>query len=369
MIQVIYIYIFPILNLGWSFLSSPGVGDLRYHPAAREGDFQDLEDLPSRAMFWCLEFSGKANSKLHEQEILEKKIGGCKLHGGNSREKKGPVWEGFFRSLLFTKLFDGWFLRVSPGSTVKVPESHHRVSPYCQRLNFGKPIKGPLFIPQFTRFKVWTSQVRSFPKVREFIQKSYTVAMGPVHVPAKYWDLGRGILHPHHMKPRETLGKNEPLWIFFTNLSGSTKPFESRRISQKSLGGCFQVAVLVGWLKFRPSTFRPRKRIETKPFMNLAEKKDGMPDSYLWFRRVCPRLLESWLHLWDVCCFAFFFGGESDFLFIAKRWKKPRELAVASWSFSTSGNFFRRIWFVSGRSRWVIFASFFTWEKRTPPEN
>lgn len=88
MIQVIYIYIFPILNLGWSFLSSPGVGDLRYHPAAREGDFQDLEDLPSRAMFWCLEFSGKANSKLHEQEILEKKIGGCKLHGGNSREKK-----------------------------------------------------------------------------------------------------------------------------------------------------------------------------------------------------------------------------------------------------------------------------------------
>ena len=38
--------------------------------------------------------------------------------------------------------------------------------------------------------------------------------------------------------------------------------------------------------------------------------------------------------------FCFFFGGESDFLFIAKRWKKPRELAVASWSFSTSGNFF-----------------------------
>ena len=51
------------------------MGDLRYHPAAREGDFQDLEDLPSRAMFGCLEFSGKTNSKLHEQEILEKKSG------------------------------------------------------------------------------------------------------------------------------------------------------------------------------------------------------------------------------------------------------------------------------------------------------
>ena len=174
--------------------------------------------LPGRC-FDVWNFPGKANSKLHEQEILEKKSGVASCMAGILGKKRDL---------------------------------------------FKRDSSEAYYVPSSLMGDFW----ESFPKVREFIQKSYTVAMGPIHVPAKYWDLGRGILHPHHMKPRETLGKNEPLWIFFTNFSGSTKPFESRRISQKSLGGCFQVAVLVGWLKFRPCTFRPRKRIETKPHRN-----------------------------------------------------------------------------------------------------
>ena len=60
------------------------------------------------------------------------------------------------------------------------------------------------------------------------------------------------------------------------------------------------------------------------------------------------RLLESW-HLWDVCCFALFWGS--------------RTFYSEKWPFSTSGNFFRRIWFVSGRSS----CRFFHMGKTQPP--
>lgn len=130
----------------------------------------------------------------------------------------------------------GW----DPGLNVKVPESHHRVSPYCQRLNFGKPIEARCL---FTRLK----RDRCGPSTKCGNSSKNHIAMGPIHVHAKYWHLGRGILRPHYTKPGENVGEKLTELKFFTNLSGSTKPFESRRISQKALGGCFQVAAgLVG---------------------------------------------------------------------------------------------------------------------------